>query len=98
MHLVGNNLSMQPTPLWSVGKFTFLHDLNVKTLNIVFFPCYLFLSLNVVIKCLALCLTIIIAASFRFLHLYAYHCLTCSSVHASTLHPLLANHLCCIHV
>jgi len=29
MHLVGNNSSMQPTPLWSAGKFTFLHDLNV---------------------------------------------------------------------
>jgi len=29
MRLVGNKLSMQPTPLWSVGKFTFLHDLNV---------------------------------------------------------------------
>jgi len=27
--LVGNNLSMQPTPLWSVGKITFLHDLYV---------------------------------------------------------------------
>jgi len=27
MHLVGNNSSMQPTPIWSVGKLTFLHDL-----------------------------------------------------------------------
>jgi len=27
MHLVGNNSPMQPTPLWSVGKSTFLHDL-----------------------------------------------------------------------
>jgi len=26
MHLVGNHLSMQPTPLWSVGKSTFLHN------------------------------------------------------------------------
>jgi len=26
MHLVGNNSSMQPTQLWSVGKSTFLHD------------------------------------------------------------------------
>jgi len=26
MHLVGNNSSMQPTPLWSVGKSSFLHD------------------------------------------------------------------------
>ena len=29
MHLVGNNSSMQPTPLWSVGRSTFLR----KTLN-----------------------------------------------------------------
>ena len=34
MHLVGNNSSMQPTPLWSVGKS-------------VFCPCYLFLLWNV---------------------------------------------------
>jgi len=47
MHLVGNNSSMQPTPLWSVDKFAFLHDLNVQTLNIVFCPCYLFF----VMKC-----------------------------------------------
>jgi len=26
MHLVGSNLSMQPTQLWSVDKSTFLHD------------------------------------------------------------------------
>jgi len=32
MHLVGNNSSMQPTPLWSVGKSTFLHDLYLSTL------------------------------------------------------------------
>ena len=45
------------------------------------------------IKCLALCLITIIVARFRFLHLYA--CLTCSSVHALTLHPLLEYyHLC----
>ena len=44
MHLVGNNPSMQPTPLWSVGKFTFFHDLNVQTLHTPFCPCYLFLS------------------------------------------------------
>ena len=59
--------------------------------NIVFRPCYLFLLWNVVLKCLALCLIIIIAACF--LHLYA--CLTCSSVHASSLHTLLAHHHLC---
>jgi len=32
MHLVGNNSSMQPTPLWSVGKFTFLHDVYLVAL------------------------------------------------------------------
>jgi len=37
-------------------------------INIVFCPCYLFLLWNVVLKCLALCLTNIIAACF--LHLY----------------------------
>jgi len=26
MRLAGNNSSMQPTQLWSVGKSTFLHD------------------------------------------------------------------------
>jgi len=46
-----------------------------------------------VIKCLALCLITIIAARFHFLHLYA--CLTCSFVHASTLHPLLSHHHLC---
>jgi len=46
---------------------------------------------SVVLKCLALCLITIIAA--RFLHLYA--CLTCSSVHTSSLHPLLAHHHLC---
>jgi len=29
MHLVGNNSSMKLIPLWSVGKFIFLHDLYV---------------------------------------------------------------------
>jgi len=29
MHLVGNNSSMQPIPIWFVGKFTFLHNLYV---------------------------------------------------------------------
>ena len=86
MHLVGNNSSMQPTQLWSVGKSTFLHD--VVYLWTLFHPCYLFLLWNVVVKWLALCLITIIAA--YFLHLYA--CLTCSSVHASSLHPLLAHH------
>ena len=60
-------------------------------MNIVFRPCYLFLLWNVVLKCLALCLITIIAAYFP--HLYA--CLTCSSVHASSLHPLLAHHHLC---
>jgi len=41
MHLVGNNSSMQPTPIWPVDKFTFLHNLYVC--YIVFYPCYLFL-------------------------------------------------------
>jgi len=27
MHLVGNDSYMQPTPLWSVDKFTFLHHM-----------------------------------------------------------------------
>jgi len=31
MHLVGNNSSIQPTPLWSVDKLTFLHDLYLQT-------------------------------------------------------------------
>ena len=83
--LVGNNSSMQPTPLWSVGKSTFLPMCIYKH---CFCPCYLFLIWNAVLKYLALCLITIIAA--RFLHLYA--CLTCSSVHASSLHPLLAHH------
>ena len=48
MHLVGNNSSMQTTPLWSVGKFTFLHDLNVQTLDIVFCPSLL---LVFIMKC-----------------------------------------------
>jgi len=89
MHLFGNNSSMQPTQLWSVGKSTFLH--GCVFINIVFCPCYLFFLWNVVLKCLALCLITIIAA--YFLHLYA--CLTCSSVHASSLHPLLAHHHLC---
>ena len=58
------------------------------SVNIVFRPCYLFLLWNVVPKCLALCLITIIAA--YFLHLCA--CLACSSVHASSLHPLLVHH------
>jgi len=29
MHLVGNNSSMQPIPLWSMGKSIFLHDVNL---------------------------------------------------------------------
>jgi len=90
MHLVENNSSMQPTQLWSVGKFTFLHPWCVF-INIVFRPCYLFLLWNVVLKCLALWLITIFAA--YFLHLYA--CLTCSSVNASSLHPLLAHHHLC---
>ena len=62
---------------------------------IVFRPCYLFLLWNV-LKCLALCLIAIIAACF----LYLYACLTCSSVHASSLHPLLLahHHLCYVDV
>ena len=64
-------------------------------MDIVFRPCYLFLLWNVTLKCLALCLITIIAA--YFLHLYA--CLTCSSVRASSLHPLLAyHHLCYVDV
>jgi len=33
MHLVGNNSSMELTPLWSVGKFLFLHGLYAQTLS-----------------------------------------------------------------
>ena len=54
----------------------------------MFRPCYLFLLWNVIITCLAFCLTTVIAACF--FHLYTS--LTCSSVHASSLHPLLAHH------
>jgi len=89
MYLVGNNSSMQPTPLWSVRK-TYISSRFVF-INIVFSPCYLFLLWYTVLKCPALCLITIIAA--RFLRLYA--CLTCSSVHASSLHSLLAHHHLC---
>jgi len=57
----------------------------------MFHPCYLFLLWNVLLTCPALCLTNVIAASF--LHLCT--CLTCSPVHASSLHPLLAHHHLC---
>ena len=40
MHLVGNNSSIQPTPLWSVGKCPFLHDLCVQTLFSAFATCF----------------------------------------------------------
>ena len=43
------------------------------------------------LKCIAVCFITPIAA--RFLHLCA--CFTCSSVHVSTLHPLLAHHHLC---
>ena len=46
----------------------------------MFRPCYLFLLWNVILTCLAFCLTTVIAACF--LHLCT--CLTCSSVHASS--------------
>jgi len=42
MHLFGNNSSMLPTPLWSVGKSIFLHDVFIykhciyKFINIVY--------------------------------------------------------------
>jgi len=86
MHLVGNNSSMQP--IMVCGQIYF--SSWCVFINIVFCPCYLFLLWNVP-KCLPLCLITIIAA--YFLHLYAY--LTCSSVHASSLHPLLAHHHLC---
>jgi len=73
------------------GLWVNLHFFTMCICNIVFCPCYLFLLWNVVLKCLALCLITIIAA--RFPHLYA--CLTCSSVHASSLHALLAHHHLC---
>ena len=88
MHLVGNNSSMQPT---HYGLWVNLYFFTMCIYKHCFLPMYLFLPWNVVLKCLALCLKTIIAA--RFLHLYA--CLTCSSVHASSLHPLLANHHLC---
>ena len=54
-------------------------------------PCYLFLLWNVLLTCLAFCLTIVMAACF--LHLCT--CLTCLSVHASSLHPSLSHHHLC---
>ena len=60
-------------------------------INIMFCPCYLFLLWNVLLTCLAFCLTTVIAACF--LHLCT--CLTRSSAHASSLHPLLAHHHLC---
>ena len=57
----------------------------------MFRPCYLFLLWNVILTYLAFCLTTVIAACF--LHLCT--CLTCSSIHASSLHPLLAHHHLC---
>ena len=73
-----------------MGESTFLQWCVL--INTVFCPCYLFLLWNVVLKCLALCLITIIAACFPHL---LYACLPCSSVHASSLHPLLAHHHLC---
>ena len=69
MRLVGNNSSMQLTPLWSVDKFTFHHDLYIYK------HCFLPLLLVSVIKCcvkmFVICLITLSAA--RFFHL----CLVC---------------------
>ena len=68
--------------------------------NFVTIYCFLPLLLIFVIKfyvsnCIALCLATLVVICF--LHLYA--CFNCLSVHASSLHPLLAqHHLCYIDV
>ena len=92
MHLVGNNSSIPCNPPhYGLGVNLHFFTVCILSVNIVFCPCYLFLLWNVVLKCIALCLITIIAA--RFPYLYAY--LTCWSVHASSLHPLLAHHHLC---
>ena len=78
------------------------YGLRVKLLFFMMFiykPCLLSLlhvsAMKCCIKCPALCLITILAACFIPLRA----CLTCSSVHASSLHPLLAHrHLCCADV
>ena len=72
------------------GLWVNLHLFTMCIYKHCFLPMLLVLVWNV-LKCLALCLITIIAT--RFLHLYA--CLTCSSVRASSLHPLLAHHHLC---
>ena len=88
MHLVGNNSSMQPTQLWSVGKSTFF-------MMCIYKHCFPPMLLVFAMKC---CTKMHCPLPHNhyccyFLHLYA--CLTCSSVHASSLHPLLAQHHLC---
>jgi len=69
MLLVGHNSSIELTPLWSVGKLLFLHNLY----TIMCTHCLLPLLLVSVMKCyvsncIALCLTTHIVV--QFLHLY----------------------------
>jgi len=73
------------------GLWVNLRFFTICIYKLFFCPCYLFLQWNVVLKCPALCLITITDA--RIPHLYA--CLTCSSINASSLHPLLAHHHLC---
>ena len=79
------------------GLWVKLHFFTICMYKHCFLPVLLVFVMKccIMMPCSSLCLKTIIAA--RFLHLYA--CLTCSSVHASILHPLLAHHhLCYCHV
>ena len=72
------------------GLWVKLHFFTICMYKHCFLPVLLVFVMKccIMMPCSSLCLKTIIAA--RFLHLYA--CLTCSSVHASILHPLLAHH------
>jgi len=51
MHLVGDNSSMQPTQLWSVGKSTFLHDHHIMMMCIYYKLCFPPMLLVLAMKC-----------------------------------------------
>jgi len=73
------------------GLWVNLHFFMMCIYKHCFLPMLLVFAMKCCTKCLSLCLITIIATCF--LHLYA--CLTCSSVHASSLHPMLAHHHLC---
>ena len=77
--------------IWSVGKSTFLHDVYLAYKH-----CFLPMLLVFAMKC---CTKMPCPLPHNhyccLLPSPIYACLTCSSVHASSLHPLLAHHYLC---